>query len=323
MSESDAFELHPVSGEIDFGEVEALRYRRLDEETLQCRAGVPGLGLLVIYLWCPGDAEEGQSGWRVCEVRPLDGDAEGDEERAWYATVAEADEAVRAEAGAVRYGGDQSLLGNGNGFHRGSTMPSTAGTVDGADDEDDDYWARYDNTPGRTPGMTPGAKASPLPDQVGRAKSTSEADYYAQYAQVQPAMDGDDPSEAREAVGESTLNGDVLASAMGSQPNGGEALVNGAHDQATNGLNIELRESAPTKTANGIYHPSTTASTPSIERLQDSANLQSIAEIAIKQHVGASVKSLFRLCRSTGMDRGDFDEMVREELEGLKMMDDA
>ena len=37
VSESNAFELHPASGEIDFGDVEKILYRQLDEETLQAR----------------------------------------------------------------------------------------------------------------------------------------------------------------------------------------------------------------------------------------------------------------------------------------------
>lgn len=328
VSESDAFELHPVSGEIDVGEVEPLLYRRLDEETLQCRVGVPGLRLVVIYLWCTGDSEGGSDGWRVCEVQPYSDDQEM-EGSAWFPTMDGADDALRNDI--PRHGGDLSLPVNGSGAHNGGPVPTINGaiTADAVNDDDDDYWARYDNTPGRTPAMTPGVKTSPLPDQAGRARSTSEDDYYAQYAQVQPEMDGNDPSEDRKALGDSTLNGNGLVSAMGNHQRGGtEPDINENHNQSVNdpphhgtvnGLNIN---SLNGEVLNGINHPAVTASTPSIERLQDSAEMQSIAEIAIKQHVGASMKSLFRLCRSTGMDRGEFDEMIREELETLKIIDD-
>lgn len=315
-----------MSGEIDVGEVEPLQYRRLDEETLQCRVGAPGLRLVVIYLWCQADAEGGGNGWRVCEVQPFN-DEEGSEGIAWFSTIDGAVEAGRGGVGGVRNGEDQSLFGDGKESYCGDTVPTIDGGAGGVND-DDDYWARYDNTPGRTPALTPGAKASPLPDQAAGARSSSEADYYAQYAQVQPEMDGDDPSEDRKALGRSTLNGDALTSGMGDhQGRSGEVMSNGNHNGAVNGhlhgiingLNIE---SLTDENWRGINHPAAAASTPSVERLQGSAELQSMAEVAIKQHVGASVKSLFRLCRSTGMNREEFDTMIREELEGLKMIDD-
>ena len=53
---------------------------------------------------------------------------------------------------------------------------------------------------------------------------------------------------------------------------------------------------------------------------EDSAKPQSNAEVAIRQHVSTSVKSLFRLCRSAGIDRLEFDELIQTELQTLSML---
>ena len=53
-----------------------------------------------------------------------------------------------------------------------------------------------------------------------------------------------------------------------------------------------------------------------MSRLEDSAN----SEAAVRQHVSASVKSLFRLCRATGIERGEFGEMVKREVEMLGVL---
>jgi hypothetical protein len=51
----------------------------------------------------------------------------------------------------------------------------------------------------------------------GRPRTTSEAEYFAQYAEVQPALDSDDPSKQYEEFGKSSLNGDVITIATSKQ----------------------------------------------------------------------------------------------------------
>ena len=318
VSESNAFELHPVSGEIDYGEVDKLGYRRLDDESLQARIEIASLGLLIVYLWCTGDAEGGRDGWLVSEVRPLDGEENAKVEGiAWADTISEAEERARERdmAEALKHGEANSL---GDGI---PTIQNGAGQDHKKDEDDDaDYWARYDNTPGRTPAPTPGPKYSPLPDQDRpRPRSTSEAEYYARYAQVQPEMDNDDPHENRDAIGESTLNGNALASVMSHSQGAVDGIhaANGHQAPVSTGLMIDSDNSDDAEDATS--QPS--AHSPvSVQRLEDSAELQSVAEVSIKQHVSTSVKSLFRLCRSTGMDIDEFNEMVRIELDTLSMM---
>ncbi|KAM0798216.1 hypothetical protein BDR22DRAFT_891524 [Usnea florida] len=309
VSESDAFELHPVSGEIDFGDVEDIVYRRLDEETLQARVIALDLRLTVIYLWCEGDQEGGGNGWRVSEVRPANGDSEAGANN-WYPTIAEADERAQEKMmeEAIQQGEDDSAMHRTSNGVTANEYEEQNGDGDG--DDDDDYWAQYDKTPAA---QRPPAPPSDSNKQVG---STSEAGYFDRYAQVQPEMDNDDPSEDRGAIGESTLNGSIMSSAMRriSEP-----------DTATPQHPYPLPNGSGAAIADqGISHP--TPSPPAgpvvVSRMEESAESQSIAEVAVKQHVSTSIKSLFRLCRSSGVERSDFDRMVRIELETLGMMEE-
>ena len=72
-------------------------------------------------------------------------------------------------------------------------------------------------------------------------------------------------------------------------------------------------------------HPTVTSPRPrstTITQLEHSAQSQSVAEIAVKQHISTSIKSLFRLSRNSGIERSDFNRMVRTELETLSMIGD-
>ncbi|KAL8791022.1 MAG: hypothetical protein Q9195_006096 [Heterodermia aff. obscurata] len=266
--ESDAFELHPVSGEIEYGEVSPVRYRRLDEETLQARVDIIDLELVVIYLWCPGDTEGGGSGWRVSELLPLHETSEDSSEQ-WWPSIAAAQQAA------------ENISPNHTSPHLNGTTPNTSSHPN-PDPDDFDYWAQYDKTPGRTPAAT----RSPGPPN-GRTRSTSEAAYFAQYATVQPELDADDPDpdpSSRHPLEEPLLNGFARPPPL----------------------------------------PQPSAVTPeseTVSRLEDSALLQSSGEAAVRQHVGTSIKSLFRLCRATGIERGEFEDMVRTEVETLGMLD--
>ena len=308
ISESDAFELHPVSGEIDFGDVEALNYRRLDEETLQAQVKVTDLGLIIIYLWCEGDQEGGGNGWRVSEVRPVEEDTKVPT-RCWCRTITEADEKAKEEMmkEAIRQGEIHSAMYGMNNFDPTVEAEQEEEEEDG---DDDDYWAQYDKTP-----ATQGSLTSPS-NPNKHIDTASDAEYFDRYAQVQPEMDNDNPSEDRGAIGESTLNGDVMATSIGRESGPDHTL---SHDTYVlpNGVGAAIADESMT-------YP--TASPPAgpaaVSRLEESAEFQSVAEVAVKQHVSTSIKSLFRLCRRSGVDRSDFDRMVRTELETLSMLEE-
>ena len=48
--------------------------------------------------------------------------------------------------------------------------------------------------------------------------------------------------------------------------------------------------------------------------------LQSVAEIAIRQHISTSMKSLFRLARGSGIERDEFESLIQTELDTLGML---
>ncbi len=162
----------------------------------------------------------------------------------------------------------------------GSAGPDNSAS-DADDDDDDDYWAQYDNSP------APGAPPTPPPPP----RPTSDADHYAQYAHVQPALDNDDPSDPPSALPDPSLNGHTL---------------NG-HTPMPPPLDHPHPASDPAPAA-------------TLARLEDSAGVQSVAEVAIRQHISTSVKSLFRLARGSGLERDEFERLVRTELEVVGMM---
>lgn len=292
--EAGTFEPHPVSGEIEIENVDAITYRQLDEETLQAQIPLPEWGFTVVYLWCVGDQEGVGNEWRVAELIPYENVIEGDS--TWSSTVTEANEVAkeRVITDALR--------------------DAEPHNVRVEEDNDDDYWAQYDNTPGRTPAM----KKSPAPRGATTGQRTSEAAHYAQYGQVQPAMDNHDPSEQTDAIGESSLNGDALASIMRRQSQSLGARQPPPYSALGN-LDSDGREEQDISQP----QPSTPSSTGSntIARLEQSAESQSASEIGVKQHISTNIKSLYRLSKSAGMERGEFEGIVQRELEVLSMVD--
>ncbi|KAL8772308.1 MAG: hypothetical protein Q9209_002520 [Squamulea sp. 1 TL-2023] len=301
--ESEAFELHPVSNEIEFDDVENVGYRRLDEETLRYRIDIRDLRLTIIYVWCIGDTEGGGDGWRVTEVLPLEG--EESISSTWKKSIVEADEACTQMKSSVATTGKRapSTISNG--------IPSTS-VIDGAED-DDDYWAQYDNAPSSTPGpeISPGPKRTP---KARHGRTMSDAEYFSQYSHIQPDMDNDDPSTDRNAIGESSLNGDIIASTASYA-----ASQSGPQPSSDGTFSQEEEVSAPRPSFIATERPRTSsnASSPIVEKLEGSAIMQSQTELAVRQHIASTMKSLYRLARSTGMEMADFEKVIQTEVEML------
>ena len=152
-----------MSGEVelDEGEIGAVRYRRKDVETLLARIDLKGVGLRVVYVWtCPGAAEYGLEsegeceqqggGWRVEDLLAIGktGNIGEYDEKEWVGSIAEADEAFARlkDDGAAVVAGDAARSNKDNGDD------NVGGDDDG--DNDDAYWAAYDQTPGPTPTRT-------------------------------------------------------------------------------------------------------------------------------------------------------------------------
>jgi hypothetical protein len=251
----------------------------------------------------------------------------------WFHTIAEANEKGLCRTAAATNGSSNRLTP--------SVPAQRTPQPQEDDDEDDSYWAAYDRTPGRTPQQ----KRSPAPVTNSRVQlpSQSELEYFARYAtEVQPALDAHDPDEASPAAGESTLNGNALnlhreqeAQQLEQFPSP-DLPADPNETMSPNGLGHTRRDSLrdlhekPEHIENidrldyaALNHPrpSSAASSSSVEKLEHEAERSSQAELAIKQHISTDLKSLFRLARTAGIDREEFERIVKRELEVLPMLD--
>lgn len=321
--ENSRFEPHPVSGDIEFEDIQDIKYRRLDSETLETRFEIQDYNLIAIYLFCLGDGQEGgqEAGWRLSELRSLEDLDDGTE---WFDSIEEADAAAATPRVAVSQHPEATNGSNGNG--------SSSQEKEEVDDDDDDYWGRYD----ASNGATPEAKRSPAPQtrpgavQIG--PTSSEMEYFARYAnEVQPAMDGHDPDGAGHlAPGESTLDGQNLTIETSRFDGDEDQLVTPTQSTSLgNGYGtieqvIDINGHSHTREEEEALHsprPSSRRSTTSIERLEHKADRNSQAEVGIKQHISTDIKSLYRLARSVGIDQSEFERIVKTELECLSMME--
>lgn len=301
-----SFEPHPVSGEIELPNQMPMAYKRIDEETLHARILLPDYSLTAIYLWCAGDQEGGGTGWRVAELLPRQGPA--DDEDTWSVSVGEANvqskERLMEDALQAAENDEQATRGGRN------EEPEE-------EDDDDAYWAQYDATPGRTP-----ATKTPAPNPVSSLEqhNTSEASYFSRYGDVQPAMDNHDPAEEQRELGPSSLNGDLLVSLLQRQVDGSNTADQPAR---TNGYppGIAVNE----ESAMSLNHPRPSSDSSSnsnaVAKLEQQAESRSACEVGVKQHISSNIKSLFRLAKSTGISRTEFQSLVNAELDLLNVSD--
>jgi hypothetical protein len=345
IAQSDKFEPHPVSGEVEVdwdSEVET-RYRRVDEETLEAYVSLREFELSVKLLWCTGDQEGGGDGWRIGEVSVLDSSATSNSAQRGWESIGEAEgrfkETTLNHSDKVR---DSDTLKPGHGTN-GHTQPTVAPEEE---DDDDAYWALYDNTPARTPAM----KRSPAPESMQNSSSSrahnSEDAYYAQYASVQPAMDNHDPDEASQnGPTESTLSRSSLTQEPHDSPSHYEHNHDHDHDhdpELSSSSHIWASSLLPVEPAacDSPFPPfplpepdaevlqprptssSSSSSSQTVEKLESTAAALGQSEIGVKQHISTSVKSLFRLARAAGMERTEFERLVKTELDVLGLMEE-
>lgn len=312
-----ALEPHPVSGEVevDWDYDAQTRFRRLDAETLQALVVMTELGLAFQLVYCVNDAEGGGDGWRVGEV-----------------TVASAPSPFAVFGEATTIG--QAEEDFASGMSSAPAVQTNGVAVDGEEskdeEDDDDYWARYDATPSRTPAqkLSPAPHAAGGPVRAPKPSSQAQADdddnddeYFAQYDHVQPAMDNHDPDEEAAAA--------HYAPPLGLAPPT-------EHRPLTNGSQIDTRSSpggdvtSPSdrdRIAQGLLHPRPESSASSngsqtVARLEEEAGKQENNEFGVKQHISRSVRSLFQLSRASGIEREEFERIVKTELDLLALMGD-
>ncbi|CAG8983590.1 hypothetical protein HYALB_00004610 [Hymenoscyphus albidus] len=302
-AKSESLEAHPVSGEVevDWEYDVDVRYKRVDEETLQALVSLQPFGIEVKLIWCVNDEAGGGDGWRIGEVSVPDADGVWGEK-----SIRDAED--QFESHTAR---QEPRNGGTNG---GSLL-----TPDEEEGDDDDYWAQYDNTPSQTPA----AKHSPAPPALGNhlGSNANEEDYYAHYGNVQPAMDNHDPDEAQQNGDiESSLGRDEIARELQHQLS--------AHPELTS-FPPPLPPFEQEK-SDFIIHPRASSSTGSsgsdtvarLERRAAANSMSEQSETAIKQHISTTMKSLYRLAKVGGIDRGEFERLVRTELDCLGLMDE-
>lgn len=314
IAKSDRLEAHPVSGEveIDWGYDAETQFRRLDEETLQALVALKDMELAFQLVYCSGDPTS--QGWKVGEVGVTDTPSPF-ASFGGVSTIAEADRQFRESHTKKNVPAPQPP--------RAALQVAVHDVSNDDDDDDDDYWARYDATPARTPA----AKGSPAPMSMQAAQNTGpttdEEDYYAQYDSVQPAMDGHDPDEE--------ANLQELTPPPSTLPRPIPQRHNGYSDEEvelneTNGAwTLAEPPKSPSLTSRAVEDPnlvhprpeSSASSNASVEKLEAAAE-----NFGVQQHISRSVKSLYMLGRASGIDREEFERVVKRELELLKLMED-
>lgn len=297
VATSSALEPHPVSGEaeVDWDYDSNTLYRRVDSETLQALIVLEGLGLVFRLVYCIGDPDGGD-GWRVGEVTVTAG-SEPLESFNGVPTIEEAERQFEDERARKK---TESRTG-----HAASADINGHAEETGEEDNEDDYWAQYDATPGRTPAQ----KHSPAPGVSNghKGRAAQEDDYFAQYDNVQPAMDNHDPDE-------------VVEQAPGAPPLGlgANSIVDnrGQTTEQSDERKDQLLHPRPESSA------SSNGSQKLVERLEEEAGRQGQSEFGVKQHISRSIRSLFMLSRASGIGKEEFSQLVRTELDVLDIMED-
>ncbi|KAI6382922.1 hypothetical protein MCOR25_000436 [Pyricularia grisea] len=329
LARGDRFEPHPSSGEIevDWDHDVTTRYRRCDEETLQVLVVLSDFGISFRLVYCTGDTQGGGDGWRVGEVNVL-------ERPDPFASFGGEDDISAAEEkfGSARAGSKQTEASVESRTSTTSEKITEPAEEDGGDD--DDYWARYDATPARTPAaqLSPAHPSSTQPlNMDGHIRPDADDAYYARYDSVQPAMDNHDPDEEANLAD----NGISLAPpplGLARPPGQGERTEETQPGETQGSWTIAggsegSRRSAADDGDRAILHPRPASAASSsgssmVSKLEESAERRAQSEFGVKQHVSRTIRSLFQLSTAAGIDREEFERMVRSELELLQLIDE-
>lgn len=346
VTQSGILDPHPVSGEIELdwdSEVD-VRYKRLDQETLQAMVVLKEPKLFFRLVYCVGDPDGGD-GWRVGEVGVAD------------SSTSDSFGGSKGISEAEKTFGKTKLTTNLSRPNPSLAPSSTNGgwsaqttVAEDEDDDDDGYWDRYDATPSRTPAAkhSPAPRAASKPSPLGfQSSQSAEAEdaYFAQYDSVQPAMDPHDPDEdeelptveqveyydypmlpkhlqqARDAATSESAPANEGPSGQSGTSRGGPVLAQpipvkpdspGSHgSQEESWVMAQPRRGSSTSSR----------ASETVTRLEGMAESRQQAEFGVKQHISRSIKSLFLLSRASGIDREEFERMVRTELDVLSMVE--
>lgn len=162
--------------------------------------------------------------------------------------------------------------------------------------EDDDYWARYAKMSTET---SDNADGWPLSNGATSPPRDTKGNHYDRYSQVQPMMDSHDPYEQSAEGIDSSIQGDVL---------------DGMLQQLQMGR-------VPPPPPESVSSRASSVGPGIVGRLERKADDQSSARVAVRQHIASSMKSLYRLAMTTGMERDEFNDLVERELQTNELVD--
>ncbi|CAM1506743.1 Fc.00g063840.m01.CDS01 [Cosmosporella sp. VM-42] len=319
IAKSGSLEPHPVSGEVevDWDYDAEIRYRRPDQETLHALVALANLGLAFQLVYCAGDKEGGGDGWRVGEVTVADTPSPFSH-FGGVSNIAEADrqfEETRAKKVASQ-----------TKSHSSQTLQVHDGAHE-TDDDDDDYWARYDATPARTPAdkRSPAPPSMPTSHAGDYRTASAEDEYFRQYDDVQPAMDNHDPDEAAQQAHLGLGHATTHDSAEAAELNETQGAWTLAELDKTDSSSPRPDDNDERHAA--LVHPRPASSASSggsntVAKLEATAGKQEASEFGVKQHVSRSIRSLYLLSRASGINREEFEHMVHTELDILGMVED-
>ncbi|KAG0130982.1 hypothetical protein HOY82DRAFT_539750 [Tuber indicum] len=289
------FAPHPASGELELGEIDFKGFQRLDKETIKACVQLPERGIEAVYLWIANDPDGEDDGWRIMDLH-LSSDSEQTE---WCLTVREAEEAFYSRSA-------KPVLPVTN------PIPSYANDALRADNDDDDdgYWDMYDRTPARSP---------MLPQKVDQM---ADDDYYSQYDHTQPALEPEDSSANSPLEHSRYTNPLTMQHSSSHSP----TTVSSTPPTAASASFLIDKEAlagvvthAPCPVSAG---PSSSSAESSVGKLEEAAGLTMQAETGVKQHISTSIKSLYRLSKSVGISREEFERLLQTEIAFLEMMDE-
>ncbi|KAK6337985.1 hypothetical protein TWF696_001457 [Orbilia brochopaga] len=305
-------------------------FRRLDAETLQALVSIPEIELLVVYQFTENDVPaNGASGtensWKVHDVRLSDDEDALLRAGSWHDSTDAAEESFRSRN--YTYPTRPTVS---------TAVATNYQDVAADDDDDDDYWGRYDDedtesTAGDHEQHAATASQQQSPVQLAASllarrvldpqpddTAADEDAYFAQYADVQPVLDNNTSTTTTTAKPKpANINTDNRRDSLST-----------THTAATD------REE-PTSTSlstplTAFTHPSTHISplqqqskAADVAALERAAEVHTQAEVAIRQHVSTSIKSLYRLWKAGGLDADEFARVVERDVEVLRLVEEA
>lgn len=355
LSQQD-FSPHP-SGEFEIGEYEFKGIRRSDEETIKSRVELPERGIEVFFLWVEksvgsrimgmqaGEDAVEEEGWKIVDVKLINDKSSGSHqvEEKWYPTVAEAEECYRREKEAQKQHQtvkETQLVTSPPVVNPYLPLPTSSQNQQDNEDEDDSYWDMYDRSPARTPAVQ------------HQTHIQNDDEYFARYNNVEAALDKESTEPEPAAPGRVWYNAPVTYSSHSGvsqnttlqQPQVSlQALITQTPPapstfppftvpmsppiSSTSKPTSLASSTPPLQATTEIKAPSPrgsprAGSPSSVSSLERLAAKQMQAETGVKQHIGTTIKSLFRMARVVGMDREEFDRVVRTELEILGMVEE-